>query len=163
MHKEISLENWLEPDPNNLRLITQVSGEQWLARILHPRLSVKVPEDVRDLFEVARGALVYGYLYFPLYFLGVGELQRVAEAAVKAKCLELKMPPPPGTPRRYGPGFTKNLQFLAEQGIVDFEDWKVIRDNRDYVSHPEKMTIMWPDYAVMVLGVTEMKINALFP
>jgi hypothetical protein len=43
-----------------------VSGEDWAVRFLAVELSAKVPEDVQQLFAVARGVLVYGHFFYPL-------------------------------------------------------------------------------------------------
>src|SRR5438552_3436434 len=73
--KEINIDNWLLP--NNVMgifatltptgEIVTLTGEDWLERMLEPKLDGTVPEEVQALFEVARGALVYGYLFYPLH------------------------------------------------------------------------------------------------
>jgi hypothetical protein len=40
-----------------------ISGQEWRDPILKPQLLVSVPHWVQDLFERARGALIYGYFY----------------------------------------------------------------------------------------------------
>lgn len=52
-------------------------------------LTEKAPLEVRRMFEVARGAVVYGYFFYPLYVLGAEQLFRVAEAAVTLKCEQM--------------------------------------------------------------------------
>ena len=77
--KRLTVNNWLEPDRVMSYFIqtsretgeTQpMTGEDWLEEILEPRLSEEVPVQIHALFEAARGALVYGYLFYPLLHLG---------------------------------------------------------------------------------------------
>ena len=56
-------------------------------RRLEPQLDDQVPRSIRQLFEVARGAMVYGAFYNPLYALGYEQLYRVSEAAAKDSML----------------------------------------------------------------------------
>jgi hypothetical protein len=68
--------NWLVADPDSTIFskvshtdgtVTPMSGQEWLSLFLDPTLSKSVPENVRTLFEVARGSLAYGYFFNPLY------------------------------------------------------------------------------------------------
>ena len=70
--KTLTSENWLTADPTSVIFvklshkdgtISQMTGEEWLALFLDPTLSKSVPENVRALFEVARGSLAYGYFF----------------------------------------------------------------------------------------------------
>lgn len=91
----ISQQNWLEPD-DATKVFARISpvtgaieptvGQDWLNDFIEPKLQESVPPDVQALFELARGAMVYGYFYYPLYYLGFLELARVAEAAAHHKC-----------------------------------------------------------------------------
>jgi hypothetical protein len=89
--KRLTVDNWQRPDPGLsifVRLSLQdgstrpISGDDWAREILAIELSERVPLEIRRLFAVARGALVYGYFFYPLYTLGAEQLFRVAEAAV---------------------------------------------------------------------------------
>src|SRR5919202_1342535 len=93
--KILTTENWLQPDPTSTIFaqvsssdgsVSPMSGNDWVALFLKPSLVEAVPEDVRKLFEVARGALAYGYFFYPLYTLAGEQLFRVAECSVSAKC-----------------------------------------------------------------------------
>ena len=77
--KRLTQTNWFEPDPTGgafgeINLATgeerQMTAERWAERILAVGLSEAVPVEVRDLWEVARGVLVYGFFFYPLYTLG---------------------------------------------------------------------------------------------
>src|SRR4051794_1449941 len=99
--KTITGENWLKPDPTSTifaqisasdESVSSISGDDWVKLFLGPSLAVSVPNEVRKLFEVARGALVYGYFFYPLYTLGGEQLLRVVECAASVKCDSLGAP-----------------------------------------------------------------------
>src|SRR2546423_7399041 len=96
--KALTIENWLQPDPTSTIFVqlshsdgsvSPMSGEDWAAQFLTPSLAATVPEELRKLFEVARGAMAYGYFFYPLYALAGEQLYRVAEAAVSEKYTRL--------------------------------------------------------------------------
>lgn len=58
-----------------------MTPEDWAQRILGVELDVRVPADVRDLFAVARGTLLYGTFLYPMYAVGNEQVHRVADAA----------------------------------------------------------------------------------
>ena len=70
--KTLTSENWLTADPSSVIFLkvshkdgttTRMTGEEWLTLFLDPKLSKSVPENLRTLFEVARGSLAYGYFF----------------------------------------------------------------------------------------------------
>lgn len=117
--KEITIHNWLQPDevlsyfkkirPNGT--IEPVTGEDYLQSALAPKLLPVVPEDIHGLFEVARGAIVYGYFFYPLYTLATEQLFRVAEAALTHKCKQLSVS------KSMRP-FNVRIKLLVERGII---------------------------------------------
>jgi hypothetical protein len=90
--KSLTTENWLQPDADGLSFIKaagetdEMASEDWLALFLRVKLAAAVPENVRAAFEVARGALVYGYFFAPLFALVAEPLARAAQSAVYEKC-----------------------------------------------------------------------------
>jgi hypothetical protein len=85
--KRLTEANWREPDLaseafGEINLATgerrPMTAERWVQRILAVGLSEDVPAEVKDLCEVARGVLLYGYFFYPLYMLGDEQLHRVA-------------------------------------------------------------------------------------
>lgn len=166
--KELREDNWLQPDevmqsfvklsPGDV--METMVGEDWLRPILRPRLLDSVPEEVRALFEGARGALAYGYFYYPLYFLGAAELFRVAEAAVARKCEELAAPT---SRRKFGPSFDENIKWLAARGVLQPQEWDAIREGRNFASHLKTPAVITPATAISMLEGTADRINALFP
>src|SRR6266496_4073890 len=95
--KQLDIKNWLQPDPASYNLLAidvtgqprVMTGEDWLQIIIHPKLKDNVPTQIKRLFEVARGAMVYGFFFYPVYSLAVEQLYRVAETAIKSKCKSL--------------------------------------------------------------------------
>src|SRR5215218_7257043 len=146
--KTLTTENWLQPDPTStifVRLshadgsVSPMSGEDWMAQFLAPSLNDNVPEEVRRLFEVARGALAYGYFFYPLYTLAGEQLYRVAEAAVSEKCALL------GAPKKSS--FQDKIKFLVDKNLIPDEEfirWDAFRQLRNMSSHPRQQNIIPP-------------------
>lgn len=165
--KTLTSENWLTADPSSTVFvkvahkdgtITQLTGEEWLALFLDPTLSKSVPENVTALFEVARGSLVYGYCFYPLYTLACEQLFRVAEAAVSEKCKMLDAPKKTKT-------FEKKVKFLFDHQIIsepEYLDWDAVRELRNSTSHPEQQMILPPSAVAFLLFRIGEKINKLF-
>jgi hypothetical protein len=163
--KALTPENWLEPDPVMECFVTAkaedcrpIKGHEWASRILRHTLGDHVPEEVQGLFEAARGIMVYGYFYYPLFTLGTERLSSALEAAVLCRCRELACPQK-----------VKNLQgridWLAEQGVLsDKEQYQlhISRSIRNDVSHPTRQTLLTPGIALGMLGRCAEDINNLF-
>jgi hypothetical protein len=167
-HKRITLENWRQPDPASsvFTMVNRLDGsvrpitpEDYIAPALEPQLVESVPEDVGDLFEVARGALAYGFYFYPLFTLATDQSLRVAEAAVEAKARAM------GCPKKVGT-FEKRINWLGTQGAItgtDLKSWHDLRHLRNMSSHPRHQHI-FPPAAVfgMFRHVAEL-VNSLFP
>ena len=164
--KEISPNNWLEPD-DALRGFVRISpdgqlhtvtGEEYLQHILSPKLHASVPSDVQALFEVARGAMVYGYFFYPLYTLAAEQLFRVVEAALAQKCKALGSPKSRRT-------FEKRIEWLVEEGFISRSEsprLHAARQMRNAASHPERQMILTPGNAIGILERAADDINSLF-
>lgn len=165
--KTLTINNWLQPDPASAHFVrrsysdgtvSRLSAEDWLSFFLDPTLSESVPENVHSLFEVARGSLVYGYFFYPLYTLACEQLFRVAETAVTEKCKML------GAPKRVKK-FHDKVQFLKETQVISAEqysDLDELRRFRNSTSHPELQAILSPGAVTTLLfGITD-TINELF-
>lgn len=156
--KEITPANWLEID-EVVKQFVRVSAEgivpmtceDWLQPILKPRLIETVPEEVQKLFEVARGAMVYAYFFYPLYGLAVEQLHRVVEAAVTHKCEQL------GAPRMRT--FANRIDWLKKNEVIsssEYDELDRLRVARNIASHPTDQTILTPGIAIHVLeGIAE--------
>jgi len=112
--------------------------------------------EVRKLFAVARGSIVYGYFFYPLLTLATEQLYRVVEAAVDYKCREMG---------RYQPKekFVKKIEWLMTQSVIaDKDSWEAIRYLRNEASHPKDQTIYSPGMVISVLESISECINSLF-
>lgn len=156
--KKINAENWLKPDGVIQYLRGMRCMEGYVKVVLAPRLLKKVPQDVRALFDVARGALLYGYLFYPLYTLAAGQLFRVGEAAIAHKCLQLRAPK--GKKR-----FEDRIDWLKQRGVLSQEEgdhWHTLRRLRNSDSHATRQSILPPDTALGILAGVARDSNALF-
>ncbi len=164
--KDLTPENWLEPDPVTTLIASlspegyprPITGEDWACRILAIRLSDAAPDELHRLFEVARGALLYGYFFYPLYTLGLEQMFRVAEAAVARRCMDLGAPPSTQS-------FEKRLAWLRDQGVLSTDEhgrWDTLRQLRNLASHPQDQTILPPTMAIAHAPAIAERISALF-
>jgi hypothetical protein len=152
----VSLENWPTPDP-----VWQAfahppfrdPADAWVQDVLKHDLSPAVPVAVRELFEVARGTLIYGFLYYPLLTVGTEQIFRVLEAAVSSKCVVL------GAPAQADSFFTK-LRWLLKIEAIDQEThrrWHIMRELRNATSHLSDQNIFDPNIALQMLeGAVEL-------
>ena len=164
--KEITPSNWLERD-DVLRGFVRMSsdgqsqpitGDEYLRDILRPKLLESVPTDVQALFEVARGAMAYGYFFYPLYTLAAEQLFRVAETAVAHKCKALGAP-------RSKKKFEKRISWLVDEGVIpssELNRWHAVRELRNIASHPKRQSIFTPGNAIGFLEGIAVQINSLF-
>jgi hypothetical protein len=163
--KELTPQNWLEPDPTNHffgRISpagwTQLSGSEWAEAFLAVELSERVPANVRELFAVARGALLYGWFYYPLFRLGEEQLYRVGEAAVRSRYRSHG-----GSKQR--PSFEEAIAFLVEAGVIRSGGeprWTAMRQLRNISSHAEESAAMPPGAALSSLRHMAADIESLF-
>src|SRR5262245_37113780 len=165
--KPLTVENWILPDPvmavfakMDFRSgeVSSMTADEWVEILLKPKLLEAIPPSIIKLFEVARCAMLYGYFFCPLYTLGLEQVFRVAEAAITAKCKEIRIPV---RKKR----FVNKINALIEKDILtskEGEGWHAIRDFRNEASHPEDQMILPPGVASTLLQDLANKINALF-
>jgi hypothetical protein len=161
--KKLTCESWRTADSASRLFIAPMepdrdadAADAWARAFLQPKLSDRVPEAVRQLFEVAQGAMVYGYFYYPLYTLGSEQLYRVYEAALRYRCREL------GAPAKIR-GFAKMLEWLAaNEGEVNLEVWDPLREMRNAGSHPDVQQLSAPSMAMSDLEIAVRLIEKLF-
>lgn len=157
--KKISKDNWRNPDPIwGLYLRSEGDPIQaWVEDFLSVQLEKSVPLEIRQMFEVARSAFVYGLMCYPLVTLGAEQMCRVADAAVVLKCRLLKLPKS---------DFAKRLDRLLENGVIKPEDkdhWDYLRFMRNQGSHPKIQTILTPVMCLDVMKKVADLVNDLFP
>ena len=166
LFKKLTTENWRRSDPAISHFVgvrdgvtTDLDGDDWADAILEIELTPNVPVEVRDLFEVARGALCYGWFFYPLFTLGEEQLYRVSEAALRHKCDQLEMP------KKGDRKFSCMIAQLRERGTLPekrYQQWDASRELRNMSSHPESQSIIDPTMAVRSTLITAELINELF-
>jgi hypothetical protein len=164
--KRLSPGNWREADPvstqfwRNSRFVGPIAmdGDDWARTFLAVELNGHVPESIRDLFDVARGALVYGWFFYPLFRLGEDQLHRVVEAAAAARYQQVVGP-------RRAPTFAQAIDTLIEHGVIpeaDRERWDAARQLRNRASHPHQQAVMPPGAVLDMVSAAAHDINRLF-
>lgn len=168
--KRLKVENWQEPDPTlsifrrlSLRdgSTQTISGDDWAGRILIVELNERAPLEVRRLFAVARGALVYGFFFYPLYTLGAEQLFRVADVAVGYKCQELGM----SSTKAHRLHFEERVAHLVKEGIITpsaRHGWDALRQLRNVATHPRDQHIFSSGDAIGQLRRIAADIDKLF-
>ncbi len=120
-------------------------------------MGAAVPDEVYNLFEVARSAMVYSYLFYPLHTLALEQLFRVGDAAIWHKSDLLGCP-------KYK-NFNGRVNWLAEQQVLSAEQkawWHLVRRLRNATSHATGQNIVMPIAAVGWLRNLVRYTNALF-
>lgn len=166
--RELTLENWTEPDPTNKAFgrmspvvgvgPRSMSGDDWARAFLSVELKQHIPHEIRELFEVARGAMLYGWFFYPLFALGEEQLYRVLEAAARARYRQT------GGPQRE-PRFKEAIDFLVGNAVIpepDREHWDAARELRNAASHREQHAAMPPGTILRHLELSAHDINRLF-
>ena len=154
--KEITIQNWLAPDIASAKLINNNAGAKqltvtvsdlYIQAVVAIRLSSMVPLEVRRAFEVAKGAMVYGYFFYPLFTIGLEHLYKVAEIAVKVKCAAIDS-------NRRVDKLTKGIRLLVSSKVFDAateKRWCALKNLRNNASHPADQTIVTPAMAIRML------------
>jgi hypothetical protein len=154
--KRLTALNWREPDVPTYSF--PVTESQWGEVFMAPRLDAAVPLEIIRLFEIARGCMLQAWHFYPLLTLGMQQLTRVLEAAVRAKCRELGC-----EVERY----SGNLEALRQRGIIpqeEFSCWEAGRWLRNEFSHldADRPILVDPGSAHGQLQLTADRINHLF-
>ena len=164
--KRLTMENWLEPDPI-MRVFVRWSQEgyrpttkeDWAQPILEITLAPEVPLNVRKMFEVARGCMLYGCMFYPLFTLGSQQLYRVLDAAAYEKCVR------GGLPASTKGSFHDRILELERAGMLTgwrLEQWRSARHLRNYSSHEVGQSIYDPGSAIWGLERAADMIHGLF-
>jgi hypothetical protein len=164
--KPLTLASWKEPDPVNAVFgrfdrVTgprQMTGEDWAREFLAVELKEHVPEHIRELFAVARGAMLYGWFFYPMFLMGEQQMYRVVEAAATTRYQQLKGP-------KGKPSFKQTIEWLIERQVIPAEDeerWDAVRQLRNAASHPDRQSVMPPGAVLSGLKASADDINDLF-
>ena len=119
--KLITVENWLEVDYVSAKLIGDNVGVQkrqieasdlYIESIVQYNLTENVPIEIRRIFEVAKGAMAYGYFFYPLFAVGFEHICKVAEATIRIKCKMVDAPP------EVGKNFMNGIEWLVKYKYI---------------------------------------------
>ncbi len=133
--------------------------EDWRAPVREPQLSGNVPPEIRELYEVARGAMLQGPVFHPLYTLALEQVYRVADAAMRSRSLAL------GIPRSPKALFNTRIHAFADEGRLTLAEhcaWEAICNLRNDASHPTEPSVMSFGMVVEALRSITNLINRLF-
>jgi len=136
----------------------RLTPDDFAAMFLECELCEDVPDDVRNLFEVARGVMCYGGLFYPAYTVGHDQLYKVLEAAVSHRCEQLQAP---NSLKRYN----DKINWLYEREVLTgelLERWQSARAVRNMTSHVKRQWITSPDMALNSLSLVRFLIHSLF-
>ena len=169
--KRITAANWQQPDTTTLLLlqITAVAKapKEWVEAFLRPILNPTVPTEIAKLLEVARGAMIYSWYFYPLATLGAEQCWRIREAGVRIRCQQVGIPTTKIVKkgklksRVKENGFGENIEALVKRGEIPKSDqsrWKAARELRNLASHPARQTI-WDSW--QALGILEDSVDLL--
>lgn len=164
--KRLTADNWTDPDPVN-RHFARISpiagpismeGDDWAREFLAVSVADHVPKEVADLFAVARGAMLYGWFFYPLFRIGEEQLFRVLETAARIRYAEL------GGGAAM-PSFKKTIDYLLERGVIaadQLQRWEAARQLRNHSSHPSNTTVTTPGSVLGTLALCAGDLDALF-
>lgn len=157
-YKRITPANFTTDDTNRGFAPNNVVWMQWFQEI---QLDATVPEAIHKLFEVARGTMIYGWLYYPLLTLGGEQCLRIIEAAARAKAVEM------GIQDSSANALPLNaiVNRLIAAGVIPSNEkqaWDAGRELRNIASHPETQTLILPGTAHMFLRRCAEQVNGLF-
>jgi hypothetical protein len=137
--RRISAEDWLQPDIP--AYFPGTKHQQWIELFTARILSSHVPAEIVRMNEVARGAIIYGWFFYPLLALGVEQAFRVLETAVKLRCEMAGKKPKT---------FHDGIKALVQIGAIPAQDegrWHAVRSLRNSSSHPSRQSIWDPGMA----------------
>lgn len=161
--KVLTVQNFREVDEMMRGFVTvdaragtrPISEEEWAAEILSISLLDVVPAEVHGLFAVARGAMLYGCFFYPLFTLASEQLLRAGEASVTLRCRALDAPAAVKS-------FFDRIRWLRERAVLTEETeslWHSVRKLRNDASHPTYQMIVLPGMAIGLLERMAAEIN----
>lgn len=169
--KQLTPGNWSDGDEQSLMWMQSTSvaktPEEWVSFFLRPVLTDAIPDSIAGLLEVARGAMIYSLLFYPLATLGAEQVYRVLEAGVRLKCEQLGLPTKVVLKdgRERDTSFSENLDAL-QASIHSLQptraQWATVHRLRNATSHPSRQMILDPGLAQGHLELAVEFLNSLF-
>lgn len=118
-----------------------------------------VPEQLWRMFEVAKGAMVYGILFYPLYTLGTEQIYRTFEYLVKLQYENLRG-------EKAQADLKSKVQWLIDNGHFPQpapDAWMAMYHLRNIAAHPNMQTIETPAGASRTLRSMKNLIEHFYP
>jgi hypothetical protein len=165
-YRQLTPDNWTEADPVNRNFVRfsplvgpiSMSGNDWARAFLEVELSGHVPAEIVDLYGVARGSMLYGWFFYPLFRLGEEQLYRVIEAAARLRCQQLDT-------QGERPSFFRAIDLLIDAEVIAEEErerWTAARRLRNAAAHPERAAVIPPGAALGMLTRCARDIDGIF-
>jgi hypothetical protein len=169
--KHISAANWKNIDEQTAlwAQATTIAStpEGWVEFYRRPVLKSRVPPEIVTLLEVARGAMIYGWFFYPLVTIGAEQCLRVLESGVRLRCqqasIQTKVTRKGG--REVDTSFDENVTALLGSNLLAKMDklrWDAVRCLRNSTSHPRRQMILDPGQGQSVLELSVEVLNDLF-
>lgn len=164
--KRLTAENFLLPDPLTGEFTGRdgdgrehrLSAVDWAHEILVIGLDEAVPEAARNRFELARGILLYGYFWYPLWVQGTVEALRGAEVALEAAC-EAEH-----GAKRLSTAESR-IEWLEKKDVLDAEEactWMSLVRVRDALAEARQTPMLTPGRSLEILDTVAHVVNGLF-
>lgn len=164
--KILNENNWLEPDKvlsGFHRMQTDGSTQplsisEWFIKIQRVKLEDYIPDEIKQLFDVARGTMTYGYFFYPIFTFASEQFTRIAETAVNMKCVTLGLPKRTNT-------FKMKIDWLQKHSLISsdsYDSWNNTVYLRNEFSHPKRQNIITPFMAIDLMDSIATNINQLY-
>lgn len=125
--------------------------------VLAVNLDSRVPLDIRQMFEVMKGALAYGFFYRPLTTFAASQVYSIEDAALHHRCKLAGITPPKE--------FHRRIEALLRAGIIppyEANLWHTKRQLRNDVAHRTHQWLLWPGMDFSTVELAALDINSLF-
>jgi len=144
--KVLDRETWLVPDSihrvfgdlaNSFERGDFSQGERDLADLNRIVLNVAAPKEVEVMFDVAKGAMAYGWFYYPLYAVGIDRLCMAVDTAVLIKYES-------AISKGSRVAYRTRIVALCRAGFLGAdlcEELQLAREARNEALHPQFQTI----------------------
>jgi hypothetical protein len=158
--KRITPENFMSADLS--RAFGLETHAQWIEWFNEVSIDAAVPEPVRRLFELARGSMIYAWLYYPLVSVGFEQCGRCLEAGVRHASVALLGCEPADQQKI---NYRSLVEGMIKHGHIPKAEetrWMAALALRNGAAHPTTPTIWAPAHARGALAHTAERLNALF-
>ena len=130
---------------------------EWVEMIQHPVMEHWVPKEIRTMFEVAKGCMIYGVLFYPLFAMSSEQLFRLCETAVKVRAQKAG--------GHKDMNYVDSVDLLIREGVLMADSrqrWMAVKGLRNSSAHPQHQMLIPPGQAINFLEGTANDISDLF-